>query len=141
MDLTYTPAQDAFRAELRAWLTSNVPSDLASPDTREGFEQHRAWERALADAGFAGLSWPSSYGGRDLDVVHQAIFEEEYLLADGPERINVVGEKLMGRTLIKHGTDEQLARWLPRILSAEDVWSQGFSEPDAGSDLANVQTK
>jgi alkylation response protein AidB-like acyl-CoA dehydrogenase len=141
MDLTYTPAQDAFRAELREWLASNVPSDLASPDTREGFEQHRAWERALADAGFAGLSWPSSYGGRDLDVVHQAIFEEEYLLADGPERINVVGEKLMGRTLMKHGTDEQRARWLPRILRAEDVWSQGFSEPEAGSDLANVQTR
>jgi alkylation response protein AidB-like acyl-CoA dehydrogenase len=73
--------------------------------------------------------------------VSQAIFEEEYLLADGPERINVVGEKLMGRTLMKHGTDEQRARWLPRILSAEDVWSQGFSEPEAGSDLANVQTK
>ena len=73
--------------------------------------------------------------------MHQAIFEEEYLLADGPERVNVVGEKLMGRTLMKHGTDEQRARWLPRILSAEDVWSQGFSEPDAGSDLANVQTK
>ena len=73
--------------------------------------------------------------------MHQAIFEEEYLLADGPERVNVVGEKLMGRTLMKHGTDEQRARWLPRILSAEDVWSQGFSEPEAGSDLANVQTK
>ena len=141
MDLTYTPAQAEFRASLHAWLASNVPHDLATPGAREGFEQHRAWERRLFDAGYAGLSWPSSYGGRDLDVVHQAIFEEEYLLADGPERVNVVGEKLMGRTLMKHGTDEQRARWLPRILSAEDVWSQGFSEPDAGSDLANVQTK
>jgi alkylation response protein AidB-like acyl-CoA dehydrogenase len=141
MDLSYTPEQISFRASLRSWLASNVPRDLASPGTREGFEQHRAWERALFDAGYAGVSWPASYGGRDLDVVSQSIFEEEYLLADGPERINVVGEKLMGRTLMKHGTDEQRARWLPRILSAEDVWSQGFSEPDAGSDLANVQTK
>ena len=141
MDLTYTPQQIEFRGELRAWLASNVPGSVAPPDSREGFEQHRAWERRLFDAGFAGLSWPKSYGGRDLDVVHQAIFEEEYLLADGPERINVVGEKLMGRTLMKHGTDEQRARWLPRILKAEDVWSQGFSEPEAGSDLANVQTR
>src|SRR6266568_8959082 len=141
MDLSYTPEQSAFREELRAWLASNTPRDLASPGTRQGFEQHRAWERALFDAGYAGISWPTSYGGRALDVVSQAIFEEEYLLADGPERINVVCEKLMGRTLMKHGTDEQRARWLPRILSAEDVWSQGFSEPEAGSDLANVQTR
>ncbi len=141
MDLSYTPEQIAFREQLRAWLSSHVPSGLASPGTREGFEQHRAWERALFDAGLAGVSWPVDYGGRAFDVVHQAIFEEEYLLADGPERINVVGEKLMGRTLMQHGTDEQRARWLPRILSAEDVWSQGFSEPEAGSDLANVQTR
>ena len=141
MDLSFTAAQISFREQLRAWLTSNVPRDLASPGTREGFEQHRAWERALFDAGYAGVSWPAEYGGRALDVVSQAIFEEEYLLANGPERINVVGEKLLGRTLMKHGTDEQRARWLPRVLSAEDVWSQGFSEPEAGSDLANVQTK
>jgi len=141
MDLTYTADQISFREQLRAWLSSNVPRSLGSPGTREGFEQHRAWERALFDAGYAGISWPSEYGGRALDVVSQAIFEEEYLLADGPERINVVGEKLMGRTLMKHGSDEQRARWLPRILSSEDVWSQGFSEPEAGSDLANVQTK
>ncbi|HLW15875.1 MAG TPA: acyl-CoA dehydrogenase family protein, partial [Actinomycetota bacterium] len=131
MDLTYTPEQIEFRSGLRAWLASSVPRNLASPGSREGFEQHRAWERALFDAGYAGVSWPAEYGGRALDVVSQAIFEEEYLLANGPERINVVGEKLMGRTLMKHGTDEQRARWLPRILRAEDVWSQGFSEPEA----------
>ena len=141
MDLSYTPDQTSFREELRPWLASSVPRDLAPPGTREGFEQHRVWERALFDAGFAGISWPAEYGGRALEIVSQAIFEEEYLLANGPERINVVGEKLMGRTLMKHGTDEQRARWLPRILRAEDVWSQGFSEPEAGSDLANVQTR
>src|SRR6266567_4709572 len=141
MDLSFTPAQDEFCASRRSWLATNVPRDLASPGTREGFEQHRAWERRLFDAGYAGIGWPAEYGGRGFDVVHQAIFEEEYLLADGPERINVVGEKLMGRTLMKHGTDEQRARWLQRILSAEDVWSQGFSEPEAGSDLANVSTR
>jgi alkylation response protein AidB-like acyl-CoA dehydrogenase len=141
MDLSYTEDQEQFRTELRAWLAANTPRDLESPGARDGFEQHRAWERSLFDAGFAGIGWPAEYGGRGLDVVSQAIFEEEYLLADGPERINVVGEKLMGRTLMEHGTDEQRARWLPKILSAENVWSQGFSEPEAGSDLANVQTR
>ncbi|MGZ6528267.1 MAG: acyl-CoA dehydrogenase family protein [Actinomycetota bacterium] len=141
MDVSFSPEHDAFRSGLRAWLRDNVPHDLASPGTREGFEQHRAWERRLFYAGYAGIGWQTGYGGHGLDVVYQAIFEEEYLAADGPERITVVGEKLMGRTLVAHGTDEQRARWLPRILSAEDVWSQGFSEPDAGSDLANVSTR
>ena len=129
MDLTYTPEQEAFRAKVREWLVRNV-EPLPSPGTREGFDAHRAWERKLAAAGFdAG------------DVITRAIFEEEYLLADAPERITVVGQKLMAPTLHAHGTEEQKERWLPGIYSADDIWSQGFSEPEAGSDLAGIRTK
>jgi alkylation response protein AidB-like acyl-CoA dehydrogenase len=142
MDLSYTPEQEAFRAEVRAWLAGNVPRPaLASAGTAEGFAAHRAWERSLSGAGYGGISWPVSYGGRGADVVTQAIFEEEYLAAGAPERVTILGQKLMAPTLMEHGTDEQKQRWLPRILSAEDIWSQGFSEPGAGSDLAAIATK
>jgi alkylation response protein AidB-like acyl-CoA dehydrogenase len=131
MDLSYTPEQQAFRDEVRTWLVANVPKPpLDSPGTPDGFAAHRDWERKLAGAGFD-----------TSDVVMRAIFEEEYLLADGPERVTVVGAKLMAPTLIAHGTPEQQERWLPRIASAEDIWSQGFSEPGAGSDLAAIRTK
>ena len=142
MDLTYTPEEDAFRSEVRAWLADNVPDPrLPRADDREGFEAHRAWERKLHDAGFAGMHWPAEYGGRGAGVVQQAIFVEEYLLAGGPERINQLGLDLLGPTVMVHGTEQQKRTWLPRILSAEDVWSQGFSEPDAGSDLASLKTR
>ena len=140
MDLTYTPEQEAFRAEVRAWLLANVPR-LDPPDTREAFEEHRAWEHRLFEAGYAGLSWPSSYGGRGAGVVEQAIFDEEYLLADGPERVNVVGHKLMAPTLFEHGTEEQKQGWLEPMLRGDEIWSQGFSEPDAGSDLAGIRCR
>jgi alkylation response protein AidB-like acyl-CoA dehydrogenase len=140
MDLSFTSEQDAFRAEVRGWLRGNVPA-LGSPDDREGFEAHRAWERTLYDAGYAGLSWPGEFGGRGADVVTQAIFEEEYLRAGAPERVNVVGQKLMAPTLFVHGTQEQRRRWLPPMLTGEEIWSQGFSEPEAGSDLAAIRTK
>jgi alkylation response protein AidB-like acyl-CoA dehydrogenase len=142
MDLHFTDEEEAFRAEVRAWLRANVPDPrLPSAGTREGFEAHRAWERRLHDAGYAAMHWPVEYGGRGVGIVQQAIFVEEYFLANGPERINVLGLNLMGPTLIAHGTEEQKRRWIPRILSAEDVWSQGFSEPEAGSDLAGLRTR
>jgi alkylation response protein AidB-like acyl-CoA dehydrogenase len=142
MDLSYTPTQDAFRSEVREWLAANVPGEgLSSPGTAEGFAAHVAWERALSAAGYGGIAWPEEFGGRGADVVLQAIFEEEYLQAGAPERVNIVGQKLMAPTLWAHGTDEQKHRWLPRILSSEDIWSQGFSEPEAGSDLAAIRTK
>jgi len=129
VDLTYTPEQEGFRTEVREWLVRSVET-LPSPGTREGFDAHRAWERKLATAGFD-----------PRDVVTRAIFEEEYLLAGAPERITVVGQKLMAPTLLAHGTEEQQGRWLPGIYSAEEIWSQGFSEPEAGSDLAGIRTK
>jgi alkylation response protein AidB-like acyl-CoA dehydrogenase len=142
MDLSLSPEQTAFRDEVQAWLAENVPRPaLESPGTEEGFAAHRTWERKLSTAGFGGISWPQGYGGRGADAVTQAIFEEEYLLAGAPERVTVLGQKLMAPTLMAHGTDEQKQRWLPRILSADDIWSQGFSEPGAGSDLAGIRTK
>ena len=129
MDLTYTPEQETFRRDVREWLVRNVET-LPSPGTREGFEAHRAWERKLAAAGFD-----------ESDVITRAIFEEEYLLANAPERITVVGTKLMAPTLLAHGTKDQQDRWLPPIYDATEIWSQGFSEPEAGSDLAGIRTK
>ncbi len=140
MDLSYTPEQEAFRAEVRTWLEANVPA-VGSAGTAEGFAQHRAWERTLSAAGYSGISWPVEYGGRGLDVVLQSIFEEEYLRVCAPERVSIVSQKLMAPTLMEHGTESQKVRWLPRILSADDIWSQGFSEPGAGSDLAAIGTK
>jgi alkylation response protein AidB-like acyl-CoA dehydrogenase len=141
MDLEDTEEEQAFREEVRTWLRANIPRPpLPSTGTREGFEAHRAWEQALSLAGYGAIGWPREYGGRGADVVMQAIFEEEYLLANGPERITVVGQKLMGPTLMAHGTSEHRGRWLPGILSGEVIWSQGFSEPDAGSDLAGLKT-
>ncbi len=142
MELSLSPEQTAFRDEVRVWLAANVPQPpLPHPGTREAFEAHREWERMLSDAGYGGIAWPTEYGGRGADVVLQAIFEEEYLLAGAPERINVVGQKLMAPTLMAHGTSAQMQRWLPSILTSEHVWSQGFSEPEAGSDLAGIRTR
>jgi alkylation response protein AidB-like acyl-CoA dehydrogenase len=142
MDLSLSPDHEAFREEVRTWLADNVPgSGLPSAGTPEGFAAHKAWEQKLSAAGYGGIAWPVEYGGRGADVVMQAIFEEEYLLAGGPERVNVVGQKLMGPTLMAHGTDDQKQRWLSPILSSDDVWSQGFSEPEAGSDLANIKMR
>jgi alkylation response protein AidB-like acyl-CoA dehydrogenase len=141
MDLDLTPDQQAFRDEVAAWLAANVPAEpLGSQSTEEGFAQHRAWERRLYDAGYAAINWPRAYGGRDADLLSTAIFQEEYARAGAPARINVLGLGLAGPTLIQYGTDEQKARWLPGILSAEAIWCQGFSEPDAGSDLAALRT-
>lgn len=131
----------SFRDEVRAWLVDNVPTELASPGVAAGFAQHVAWERTLADAGYAAIHWPTEYGGRGAGPVEQAVFEEEYILAGGPTRVTVVGQNLMGPTLMAFGNDEQKSRWLPGILDATTIWSQGYSEPGAGSDLANVQTR
>jgi alkylation response protein AidB-like acyl-CoA dehydrogenase len=141
MDLNLTDAQQTFREEVRAWLEANVPREPLKPSsTEEGFAQHKAWEKTLYEGGYAAIHWPRAVGGRDADLVDTAIFQEEYARAGAPQRINVLGLGLAGPTLIAYGTDEQKQRWLPGILSCEDIWCQGFSEPDAGSDLANVKT-
>lgn len=141
MDLTLTPSQEAFRDEVRQWLHANVPGPLPSAGTDEGFAAHLQWERTLADAGYAAIHWPEVYGGRGAGPVEQALFEEEYLLAGGPERVTVVGHNLFGPTLMRWGSEEQRAAWLPDVLAARTIWSQGYSEPEAGSDLASVRTR
>lgn len=142
MDLRETDEQRAFREEVRTWLRANVPDPaLPPPTSREAFDAHVEFEQTLYEAGYAAIRWPEEYGGRGADAIEQAIFEEEYMLAGGPERVTVVGHNLLGPTLMAHGTDEQRARWLPDILAARTIWVQGYSEPEAGSDLAAIRTR
>ena len=141
MDLTYTPEQQAFRAEVRAWLEAHVPAQpLEHFDaTREGFEAHREWERTLKSGDWGMVTWPKEYGGRGLDLIQWLIFEEEYYRADAPGRVNQNGIFLLGPTLIEFGTHEQKRRFLPPMASGEEIWAQAWSEPQAGSDLAGVR--
>ncbi|MGD0524350.1 MAG: acyl-CoA dehydrogenase family protein [Polyangiaceae bacterium] len=142
MDLTYSPAEEAFRHEARAWLEANVPREpLPSGDTAEGFALHRHWEKKLFEARWAVVSWPKAYGGREASLVEWLIFEEEYYLAAAPQRIAQNGIFLLAPTLFHFGTPEQQARVLPRMAAAEDLWAQGWSEPNAGSDLAGIQSR
>lgn len=142
MDLTYTPAQKAFRTKVRAWLKDNVPKErLKSYDTREGFGQHRAWEALLAGAGYSAVMWPKDLGGSGCDLTEWLIFEEEYWAADAPARVNQNGILLLGSTIMEFGTPEQKARFLPRMARCDDMWAQGWSEPNAGSDMAAISSR
>ena len=141
MDLTFTPDEQAFRDECRAWLDANPPGPMASMDTREGFEQHRAWEKRLHDGGWAAVNWPRAFGGRDATLIEWLIFEEEYYRARAPRRLNQNGLFLLAPTLLEYGTDEQKSRFLPPIASCDEIWCQGWSEPNAGSDLASLTSR
>jgi alkylation response protein AidB-like acyl-CoA dehydrogenase len=142
MDLTYSAAEEAFRLEARAWLEANVPREpLPSGDTAEGFALHRRWEKRLFDAGWAVVSWPKAYGGREASLVEWLLFEEEYYRIGAPQRIAQNGIFLLAPTLFHFGTREQQDRVLPRMAAGEDVWAQGWSEPSAGSDLAAIQSR
>jgi alkylation response protein AidB-like acyl-CoA dehydrogenase len=141
IDLEYTPEQKAFRREARTWLEANVPkAPLPSMDTAEGFERHREWERTLIQGGWAMVSWPVAYGGRGANLIEWLIFEEEYYRAGAPGRVNQNGIFLLGPTLMEYGTDDQKARYLPRMASSEEIWAQGWSEPNAGSDMAAIRS-
>ncbi len=132
----------AFRAEVRDWLAAHVPTGpLPSLDTAEGFERHRAWERELAAARLSVVSWPSRYGGRDATLPDWLDFEEEYYAADGPARVSQNGLSLLAPTLFAHGTAEQQDRLLPPMATADEVWAQAWSEPEAGSDLAAIRSR
>jgi alkylation response protein AidB-like acyl-CoA dehydrogenase len=139
IDLRDSPPQAAFRGQARDWLRANVPSPpLASGDTRDGFAQHVSWERALFDAGWSVVSWPRRFGGRDASMWEWLIFEEEYYAAGAPQRITQNGIFLLAPALFEFGTDDQRERILPRMAAATDLWCQGWSEPEAGSDLAAI---
>jgi alkylation response protein AidB-like acyl-CoA dehydrogenase len=141
VDLSFTPAEEAFRAELRAWLGANAPRDETPATLADEVAFLRAWQAKLAAGGWVGLHWPREYGGRGATVVEHYLFQEEMAAARAPEVINRIGVNLVGPTLIAHGTEEQKRRFLPKILPAEEIWCQLFSEPDAGSDLTALRTR
>lgn len=142
MELIFNDKQRAFRDEVRQWLAENVPQEpLASYDTKEGFEQHRAWEKKLSDARLSMVMWPEELGGRGCDLTDWLIFEEEYYGAGAPMRVNQNGQLLLGSTLIEFGTEAQKQRFLPRMASSDDMWAQAWSEPNAGSDMAAITSK
>ena len=148
MKLSFSAADEAFRAEAAAWLDENLSGDFANVRFRGGpgdehsvVEERKAWESRLYEGGWACIGWPEAHGGRGATIEQQVIFNEEYARAGGPGRMGHIGETLTGPTLIAFGSEEQKARYLPGILRGEDFWCQGYSEPNAGSDLANVKTK
>jgi alkylation response protein AidB-like acyl-CoA dehydrogenase len=148
MDFEYSPEHEAFRKELRGWLAANLPPELSLDDPaddrvaadRETFERRRAWQKTMHGAGWVGIAWPREYGGRGASIVERVIWDEEYARARAPV-LPGMGLNLVGPTIIHWGTDAQKERYLPRILDAEEIWAQGFSEPGAGSDLASLRTR
>jgi len=141
VDLRDTPAEAEFRAGLRAWLAANLTGELQGlrGGARRFEEFGREWSRKLYDAGYIGLTWPEEHGGQGAPYSHQAIFLEEMARAEAPAHIGVIGLGMAGPTIIVHGTEAQKTRYLANILSADEIWCQGFSEPGAGSDLAAVR--
>ncbi len=145
MDLSYTAEQEAFRRQARGWIKKHLP-----PRDRDAVVEYgdpkrmqalKAWQRKLYDAGYVALGWPREYGGQAADVVRQTIVNEELLLARAPSLIGMMGIQMVGPTLIQFGTEEQRRRYLPKILTAEEIWCQGYSEPGSGSDLASLKTR
>lgn len=146
MDLNLTPAEHRFRDEFRAWLQSNIPEDwdpaaFHDEDSKQRFAYLRAWQKKMFEAGWVGIHWPKEYGGRGATLIEQTIFIEEMARASAPPLINVLGLSLLGPTLIAYGTEAQKKRYLSNILSADEIWCQGYSEPNAGSDLAALRSE
>lgn len=147
MDLSFSKEQEDYRTKVREWLLDNMPEEWRKPqfrwpedETKRG-EMLRKWDRTLYEGGFAGISWPKEYGGQGLTLVEEIIYSEEAGKLNVPEGVNVLGKLLLGPTLLHFGTEEQKRRYLPPLLRSDEVWCQGFSEPNAGSDLASLQTK
>jgi len=146
MDLNLTQAEQSFRDEFRSWLHSNIPSDwdpsaFHDEDSRQRFEYLRAWQKKMYEAGWVGIHWPKEYGGRGATLIEQTIFIEEMARAAAPPLINVLGVSLLGPTLIAYGSEDQKKKFLAKILGADDIWCQGYSEPNAGSDLAALRSE
>ena len=146
--MSFSPEDEGFRSELRSWLTEQLSGRFAELRHRGGpgdehmfIDERKVWERALGEAGWIGIAIPSELGGRGLTLSEQMIFHEEYARAGGPGRVGIVGEGLVAPTLVHFATPEQQRRFLPGILAGTELWCQGYSEPDAGSDLANLSTR
>ncbi|MGH2829651.1 MAG: acyl-CoA dehydrogenase [Actinomycetota bacterium] len=143
MDFRDTPEEAAFRKDVREWLQASLPSGKRSPlfsTSTDRTEFLRDWQRRLYEGGWAGLSWPKEYGGRGATLIEQVIFSQEAARAKAPAPLGVIGLGMAGPTIIAHGTDEQKRRYLAKILSGEEIWCQGFSEPGSGSDLGSLKT-
>jgi alkylation response protein AidB-like acyl-CoA dehydrogenase len=148
VDLRFSDEDEAFRDEIAGWLAANLTGEFETVRGRGGpgdehalLEERRAWERKLGAAGWSCVGWPKEYGGRGLSLSQQVIYHEEYARADAPGRLGHIGETLLGPTIIAFGSETQKKRFLPPIIGGDELWCQGYSEPNAGSDLANVQTK
>jgi alkylation response protein AidB-like acyl-CoA dehydrogenase len=147
MDFEFSEREESFRKEVRHWLEANVPDDLrgrafaSSRADRDEVIRLRAWQKRLHEAGYVGIDWPVEFGGRGATLVEQIILYEEMARAESPQPVNRGGLSMLGPTLMKHGTQAQQKRFLENILTADEIWCQGFSEPNAGSDLANLQTR
>ncbi|MEE8475847.1 MAG: acyl-CoA dehydrogenase family protein [Myxococcota bacterium] len=148
MHLSFSDEDEAFRREFSEWIGDHLTGEFAVLRGRGGpgdehslLDERRAWERELARGGWTCVGWPPKYGGRGATLMQQVVFHEEYAAAGGPGRLGLIGEGMLGPTIIAFGTEEQKKRFLPGIVKGEQVWCQGYSEPNAGSDLANVQTR
>jgi alkylation response protein AidB-like acyl-CoA dehydrogenase len=141
MDLSLTDSEAAFRDEVRGWLEANSPGPAPQGDDEAEFEFRRDWQKTMHEAGWAGLAWPEEFGGKGASLIEQAIFNEELARARAPMPANVLGLVMGGPVVIAHGTEDQKERWLDPILSGDEIWCQGFSEPESGSDLASLKTK
>lgn len=146
MDFNFTPEEEAFRQELRTWLQKNLPKDydpenLDAGDADSRFEFQRAWQKKAHQAGWVGIHWPKEYGGRGASLIEMFIFNQEMTKSRAPRYANTLGIMMSGPTLINWGTEEQKQRYLPKILSGDEIWCEGLSEPNAGSDLASMQMR
>ena len=147
MNFDFTDKEEAFRKEVRAWLETHLPDDLrgrafaSSRADREEIQKLRAWQKRMHAAGYVGMDWPREFGGRGASIVEMVVLYQEMARAESPQLVNRGGVSMLGPTLMKYGTPAQRTRFLPKILTADELWCQAFSEPNAGSDLANLQTR
>ena len=149
MDFKFSADDEAFRTELRSWLEANLPRRERSEDAEEPFseggasqwQRRLAWHKKMHGGGWVGISWPKEYGGRGATLTQQLVYGEEMSRAHAPALVNQLGTMLVGPTLIQWGTEEQKKRYVPKILSADEIWCQGYSEPNSGSDVASLQTR
>jgi alkylation response protein AidB-like acyl-CoA dehydrogenase len=146
VDFSYPAEVEQFRKELRAWLAANLTDDVKAADRRRGrdpgaFDTLRVWDAAMADAGWGAVSWPREYGGRGATVLEQLAYAEETTRARAPMPLNVIGMNNIAPAIMQYGTDDRKRELLPRMVRADDVWCQGMSEPEAGSDLASLRTR
>ncbi len=141
MDLTLSPSEESFRDEVATWLRENNPGPEPEGSLDEVMQFRGEWQRKLHGAGWAGISWPKEFGGRGATMIEQAIFTGEAAAQEAPSPANVLGLAMGGPVVIAHGTDAQKSRYLEPILTGEEIWCQGFSEPESGSDLASLKTR